>query len=243
MLIDTHHGLEAHITSKEGTIFGDARHGLLKHPFRLVQFVYPVADLREEVYKRTSVLGKYRLNKEGKSLFDLYTLSQDEASTFDMLLRQAADEVALLLQPFMLNSIESYIFNRDYINDNGLCVSVFKGDYVRAVSGDMYVAKTDGDTTQLSDPEIFSPVPAVLPRSVHYIVKRPVNTLSNMDTPVDNAIMEALVLYIIWQWLMLIEEGNGNKAQLYGQLWQEARTNVKLKMNLCHKKTQSGHPF
>lgn len=216
---------------------------LLKHPYRMVQFYFPADAIREEVYKRTSVLGKYRTNKDGQSLFDLYTLSQDEASTFDMLLRQAADELNLVLQPFMLRDTESFIYRRDFITASpGLPISVSPGDYVKDLSGNLFRAETPTDTTHLADPEAFTPLSEDVSRSVHFIVKRPANTLPVMLPSVDTAMLEFLVLYIIWQWLLLIESGDG-KAQVYGQLFQTARENVRYKMNLCHKKTQSGHPF
>lgn len=214
----------------------------LKHPFRVVEFYYPIETIKEEVYKRTSIIGKFRANKEGQSLFDLYSLSSDDLETFMMLLRQAADDIAQVLQPFM-GPDECYIFNRDFITASpGLPVSVSKGDYVKDLSGRIYKAISDSDTEHLTDENAFQTLSADVTRSVHYILHRPVNTLPNMLTNVDSAILEAIVLYIIWQWLLLVENGDG-KAQSYGIMWQTARTNVAYKMNLARRKTTPGHPF
>lgn len=91
-------------------IFGHLRS--LREPKRFVHYYYPLDDLAEEIYKRTSVIGKHRKDKEsGESRLDEIALTQDEIETFDFLAQDAAHEVFEKIIAYTDDKIRSIFYN------------------------------------------------------------------------------------------------------------------------------------
>lgn len=65
----------------------------LKYPFLYMHYYYPLANLAEDVFAETSVIGKHRYDNNGVHQLERYALSKDERYTFDMLAKNAAQDV------------------------------------------------------------------------------------------------------------------------------------------------------
>lgn len=101
--------LQAEYESHAIDLFGHLRQ--LREPKRLIHYYYPLDMLREEVYKRTSMIGKYRLTKEGENTLDAMALTQDESDTFDFLAEDGAHEVFEKIIAYTDDRVRSFIYN------------------------------------------------------------------------------------------------------------------------------------
>ncbi len=62
-------------------------------PSHIVNFYYPISEIKNNVYRRTSQIGKHRFNeKTGENLLDQIALTDDEMETFYELCRQSSAE-------------------------------------------------------------------------------------------------------------------------------------------------------
>lgn len=101
--------LQAEYESHAIDMFGHLRQ--LREPKRLIHYYYPLDMLREEVYKRTSMIGKYRLTKEGENMLDATALTQDESDTFDFLAEDGAHEVFEKIIAYTDDKLRSFLYN------------------------------------------------------------------------------------------------------------------------------------
>lgn len=85
----------------------------LRHPYRVIHYYYPIDGIAEEVYKRTSVIGKTRRTKDGKSLMSDIALTPDEREEFMSLCRNASTEVYSVIEPFIDDGVLSCFFDED----------------------------------------------------------------------------------------------------------------------------------
>lgn len=84
----------------------------LREPKRFVHYYYPLSALREEVYKRTSLIGKHRANKDGNAnRLDDVALTQDESDAFDYIASDAAHEVFEKIIAYTDDKVRSFIYN------------------------------------------------------------------------------------------------------------------------------------
>ncbi len=84
---------------------------LLKEPKRFIHYFYPFSDLQDKVYMRTSLIGKHRKTKEGEHLLDDIALTKDEQETFDMLIKDASEEVFEKIIAYTDDRKRSLLFN------------------------------------------------------------------------------------------------------------------------------------
>jgi hypothetical protein len=76
-------------------------------PFKAIIFYYNVADIFNEVKKRTAYLAKYRSGEQ--NLIDVINITADEEDLFEPFLGEVIEEIAERLQSCSNNVIPSYI--------------------------------------------------------------------------------------------------------------------------------------
>lgn len=125
--------------------YGNYR-GLI-YPEQIVHYFYPITQapiipspippappstlsLFDEVYKRTSMIGKYAFTKEGANLLDLIALSPDEYDTFYQFCREAANEVFSVVYPYMNKNVESFFFDTSLEYPNSVHYIIYKPSWV-----------------------------------------------------------------------------------------------------------------
>lgn len=96
----------------------------LRVPFRVLHYYYPLSLIRDEVYRRTSLLGKHRRDKDGATLLDDLVLSVDDDVSFMRLCRAASEAVLGKLMPYTRRGVRCYFFD-----DALLSVSDLTGVY------------------------------------------------------------------------------------------------------------------
>lgn len=75
----------------------------------IVHFWYKTADIFEDVYNRTSWIGKHRTDNEGNNMIEPISFSRDEAHTLYMpFLRDAASEVYMAISSYNIDLPRDY---------------------------------------------------------------------------------------------------------------------------------------
>ena len=227
----------------------------LRTPVRVVHYYYPLSMLEEEVYKRTSYIGKHRtdaVESAGSNMLDAVALTRDERPMFLTLCRDAADEVYRLIEPFVYDPRTSFFFNEEgtavkYIEGAGGGISIRKGDWVEYHADSqtdtftLYIALRDTTTdTPISDTSAFAPADADTRRSVHYIIGKPAWVLENSVQSTDHNIQEALIAHILWKWLSIVLPG---EAAAYAAQFDERCLRVRTSLNSHHRMSVTSHPF
>lgn len=85
----------------------------LRVPFRLLHYVYQIETIANEVYKRTSLIGKHRRTEQGVHLLDAYALTADDKPMFDSMCHEAAAAVYEKMLGFSPNENNSFLYNED----------------------------------------------------------------------------------------------------------------------------------
>lgn len=88
--------------------YGDPR---LREPKKPIHYYFPIKDIFDYVYRKTSLIGKSRKTKEGISRLDEIALTQDEYDTFLDIANDAGLEVFTKINGFVSNDEPSYLFN------------------------------------------------------------------------------------------------------------------------------------
>lgn len=83
----------------------------LREPKRFVHYYYPLDDLREEVYKRTSMIGKHTTNDDGSNRLDSIAFSQDEDEQFEYIVNDGAHEIFEKIIAYTDDRVRSFIYN------------------------------------------------------------------------------------------------------------------------------------
>ena len=83
----------------------------LREPKRFVHYYYPLDDLREEVYKRTSMIGKHTTNDDGSNRLDSIAFTQDEAEQFEYIVNDGAHEIFEKIIAYTDDRVRSFIYN------------------------------------------------------------------------------------------------------------------------------------
>jgi len=213
--------------------WGDRR--FLKKPFRIMQYYYPIAEIQEEVFKRTSMLAKYTLGEKGASQFDKGTLSKDEDVAFDMLCQQAADEVARVMMPFLPVTQRAYIYNQGFVTTG----DVKAGGYAKDANGKLYMAVTDTNCSEIGTDK-FEELEADVSNSVHFIIKKGIDVYDNSVSLCDHSVMEMIVGYILKEWVMMALP---ERAEQYAAMYERERENLRYNLNMLIKPVRCGHPF
>lgn len=207
---------------------------MLKRPFRIVQYYYPIADLMEEVYSRTSRVARHTPLKDGGSQFDKATLSPDEKETFDELCVKAANEVAAVMMPFMLKTSKSYLYNKGYVTQG----EVKAGEYAMA-DGVLYMALKDSDVLNIGTND-FETLDADVSYSVHFITKKYIDIFDNNLQIVDTSVREMIVSYIMAEWF---GDTLPERYEQYAIKYDKAREDLRYNLNAAEKTVRRGHPF
>lgn len=190
---------------------------------------YPLPCLQEEVHKRTSYLGKHRNNDKAPHLLDVISMTKDETDLFMSFARTAMQKVFTYI-----GSATVYIDKAYRFETNPKTIAVIAGvtptityqklDYV-IMDGELYIATDDGDSDTLANL-----VPTKDYRnSIHYLIQLHKKCNRNYIEPLEQAIFDALVYYIIWQWLLSAYPDN---ADVYKALFEEALADIRRYINL-----------
>lgn len=212
--------------------FGSQR--ILKRPFRIMQYYYPIAELQEEIYKRSSILARHTPSQNG-SQFDKATLSTDEKETFDELCQKAADEVAVVLQPFLPLAERAYLYDKGYIVPVN---SVPAGEYA-LVGGTLYMALVDSHTSNVGTKD-FEELTENVSHTVHFICKKYIDVYENSVQSTDRAIREMLLAYIMKEWTSIALP---ERYTQYAEKYEEAREKLRFSINNLIKPVRQGHIF
>lgn len=208
---------------------------MLKRPYRVVEYYYPIEELREELYKRTSIFGKYQADKDGKSEFERITLSADEGAMADVLMRQAADDVAMVCEPFTIAGEMSYEYDEKAVESG----AVRRWGLCRGADGTVYRAVVDG-VVEDAPGDCFEEVPETMVGSIHFVMKKGLETYGNTVELTDKALWEMMTMYVMWQWMLI---ASPERAAQYETMYQAARKIAIYKLNMCNKKSAAVHPF
>lgn len=77
----------------------------------IVLFMYSINDLFEEVKKITATIAKGVFDKNGKSLFDTYAVTEDERGIIDTFLRNGTSNLYSLFSPYSRIIFPSYLYD------------------------------------------------------------------------------------------------------------------------------------
>lgn len=173
-------------------------------------FTYPREDIFEEVYKRTSIIGKHRTNKEGtQNMLNTLALTKDDDDIFESFLYDAAARVFECFTAFTKRHTGSYLC----LAESGINVfdeaKAYAVDDKVVYSGKVYIcinAKQALTSWIASDwkelPDYF-----YTDNRVTYVVEYVYPFNSNYVQPIGNAIYEAIVNYIIYKWFLIVWTG------------------------------------
>lgn len=207
---------------------------MLKRPFRIVQYYYPIADLMEEVYSRTARVARHTPTKEGGSQFDKATLSSDEKETFDELCVKAANEAATVMMPFMPQTARAYLYDKGYVTSG----PVNAGEYAM-VNGELYMAWVNSDTSRVATDD-FEKLDADVSHSVHFISKKYIDVFDNNPQITDTSIREMIVSYIMAEWF---GDTLPERYEQYVAKYHKAREDMRYNLNATERTIRTGHPF
>lgn len=166
---------------------------------------YKLDMVREEIEKRTSVLGKLRRTEEAQHLLDLIAMTEDEKPMFLPFAKAAMSDVFEILAAHMpkhekalwwREGQETAVFSDDPALPSPP-VKYYAGQYVE-YNGNLYMAIEDGD----SDDFATKIVPSEDYRdSIHYGILWNCSSNINAVEPLDVSVFEAIVARIIYKWL------------------------------------------
>lgn len=88
--------------------YGDPR---LREPKKPIHYYFPIKNVFDSVYRKTSLIGKSRKTKEGFSRLDEIALTQDEDDIFLDIANDAGLEIFTKVNGFVSNDEPSYLFN------------------------------------------------------------------------------------------------------------------------------------
>ncbi len=221
----------------------------LKYPLQILHYYYPINIISEEVYKRTSMIGKYAYTKEGVNLLDRLSLSPDEYDIFLQLCREASDDIYQVCFPFLAPDVDSFRFNHtsstiDYAQKG---ITFVAGDYIEVLditTGErtaLYVALKNGNTNDsLLDTSVFVKVDVDLRESVHYLIHKPSWVDSNSISSTDAVLFDCLCSYIMYKWFVICSP---ERAEYYLSDYNNKRINLSMLLNQNGKMSVVSHPM
>lgn len=146
-----------------------------KGDITMFHFWYKTKNIFDDLYSRTSFIGKHRKLENGDNMLEDISFSRDEAETlFDPLLRQAMSKVYFPIS----------VHNRELPQQY-----------------ETYAYDSSTDLNEISDTR----------HSVYYAIKTKDGN-KHLAEAVDTAIYEALINYVLWQWLLI---ANPQEALIY----------------------------
>ena len=171
----------------------------------LVVYYYKVADLFEEVYKRTSYIARSRRDKETKThLLDMIAMTQDDQSVFAPFLRDASSKLLEALVAFTKQVSGAYLHE----NVSGIVAPVEGHTYVKGdrVLYQGIVYELTDETSTFTEGIGWESKEAYLytDDKIEFVTLRPEWVNVNMAQTTDVAIFEALVAYVMARWFTLV---------------------------------------
>lgn len=168
----------------------------------ILHLYYPLSLLKEEVHKRTSYLGKHRSTETAPHLLDLIGMTEDEADLFLSYVRTAMSKVFDPIGKHSRKVDKAYRWEANATTitmTKGVspAITYCKGDYIW-FRRELYLATGYGDSDTL---ENLAPT-ADYRESVHYIIQWAKTLNPNFIEPLDQAVQDAIVYYVIYQWLL-----------------------------------------
>lgn len=234
MIIESNKGLMAFGYCPVADDYAHGQGKILKKPFRIVQYAFRIAELQEEVYGRTASVARHTPTKDGVSQFDKGTLSVDERETFDRLCKQAANEVARVVMPFLPNAGRAYLYDIGYVTRG----PVKAGGYAMS-GGKLYMALVDSDVSRTGTDE-FEELDGDVSLSAHFICRKAIDVFENSLQLTEESIREMLVLYVMKEWFgdVLPE-----RWEQYTAKYEKAREDLRYNLNMMDRPVRGGHPF
>jgi len=214
----------------------------------LIHYWYKLDDVLEEVYKRTTYLGKNKSDEQGAHLLNRIAMTEDDRSIFESFLQNAQANVFDVISPFTHGIDGAYWWNETYNAVDVLEVDILggtpynaeKGTYIRMINNDTtveyYYATEDTIITEDGGGGIDFGACVQIPdyqNSVHYITWHKDWFNKNVLRSVDNGIFEALVLFVLSRHYdnVLTEK----ESDRYRNLYDEQLTFIGRRLNAQHK--------
>ena len=215
----------------------------------VIEFTYSIEDVFEAVKMHTAIRAKTIRTKEGIAMIDDYTITNDERTWFDAVLKQGASRVHNVLTPLHKNLSLSFIYNEGVVIVPYVWNSFYLlGTYVRGNSGgdnssddDVYLSLSEIPVSNGSMPNNFLHDPTKWQLQsplvdtkghVTYLIESNENIPESAYQMIDNCITEALQLYILKQWYKIVGlmEEVGLKEQEYTECVLKIRSNSYLRI-------------
>jgi hypothetical protein len=190
----------------------------------ILHLYYPIEVIREEVHKRTSYLGKHRSSENAPHLLDLISMTVDEEGLFQSFIRTAMMKVFEPLGKHTKNIDSAYIWDVNAITvdiEQGASPATRydKGNYV-TYNNELYIATGDGDSDTL---ENLAPTEDYR-GCIHYIIQWGKNLNPNFIDPLDQAVNDALIYFVIWKWLL---SAYPDDAEVYEAQFKDAIEDIR----------------
>ena len=214
----------------------------------VIEFTYSIEDVFEAVKMHTAIRAKTIRTKEGIAMIDDYTITNDERTWFDAVLKQGASRVHNVLTPLHKNLSLSFIYNEGVvIVPYNITAAYPLGTYVRGNDGrdgssddDVYKslsfipASNLQHNNILTNPDKWELQSPLVDTKGHvtYLIESNENIPESAYQMIDNCITEALQLYILKQWYKIVGlmEEVGLKEQEYTECVLKIRSNSYLRI-------------
>ena len=190
----------------------------------ILHLYYPIRLIREEVHKRTSYLGKHRSSENAPHLLDLISMTVDEEGLFHSFIRSAMMKVFEPLGKHTRNVDKAYIWDVNATTvtlTQGASPAIpYKKGYYVIYNNELYIATGDGDSDTLDN---LAPTEDYR-ESVHYIIQWGSNLNPNFIEPLDQAVHDALIYFVIWKWLL---SAYADDAKVYEAQFADALKDIR----------------
>lgn len=176
---------------------------------KLLVFYYPQKELFDSVFTRTSYIAKTRKDKETRQhLLDVVALTQDDSDIFNPFLKDASRKVFEKLQAFTreVNGAYAYLlpsgipaFDSGKTYTKGAIIEV-GGEVWELTGADSSVSTGGFDSTnwtQRGDYELTDD-------KIIFTLLNKDWFNSNMLSPLDSSIFEAMVSYVMFRWFTIV---------------------------------------
>ena len=170
-----------------------------------IVFAYDCEKIYEEVFKRTSYIGKSRTNEQGQHLLDLIALTKDDCSVFHPFLHDAAARIFVSFEAFTKNSTGNYLVHEcsGISAYDSECIYSINDRVIRA--GKIWQLKTETATGKFDITQwVVLPDFFYTDGKVIFVAEKKEWWNENFFHPIENLIFEALVHYIIYRWFMIV---------------------------------------
>jgi len=189
-------------------------------------FCYTRGDIFEEVYKRTSYIGKSRFDKEGKNLLDTIALTQDDSDVFESLLYNACAVAFSYFSGFTKKHIGAYnVLSKSGIEQWHSSTAYVRDDIVLDLNGNVRICTVDTaspnamiNTEWKQLPDYFYTDDKIL-----FLLEKLNWFNENLTQPAGNYIFEIIINHIIYKWFEMVWTTD---ALIYYEAWQGYANNL-----------------